>query len=454
MFERFTERARKVVVLAQEEAGRLRHDYIGTEHLLLGLLREGEGVAAQALYACGVTIDEAREGVEGIVGYGEDDASQKPFTPRSKWVLELSLRESQRLRHDYIGTEHLLLGLLAEGGGVSAAVLSGLGVEPERVRREVFGRLGSGARRRSQEDPGRLGWAREALQRSFGRYPRTEDRASFEKFTGPARKVVVLAQEEARRFNHNYIGTEHLLLGLIREEEGIAAGALRELGVDLNEAREQVESIVGFGEEALNPHLPFTPRTNKVLQLSEREALQLDHDYISTEHVLLGLVRESEGVAARMLLNLDVDPDAVRREIIKRLPETDREVDPLDKVELEVEQEEGTRSLFRGRVGGIRAELALPRSLAVTVEADYVYRTHADLSYGSTTVEPGDVADLMRDGLRETDAWSLEAVIAMLGERLLDTFPAMLEVSVNVSGAPEPADPPAPTFSVSATFRR
>jgi ATP-dependent Clp protease ATP-binding subunit ClpC len=148
-----------------------------------------------------------------------------------------------------------------------------------------------------------LGWAQEALQRSFGRYPRTEDRASFEKFTGPARKVVVIAQEEARGFNHNYIGTEHLLLGLIREEEGIAAGALKELRVDLDEAREQVESIVGYGEEALNPHLPFTPRTNKVLQLAERESLQLDHDYISTEHVLLGLVRESEGVAARVLLN-------------------------------------------------------------------------------------------------------------------------------------------------------
>ncbi len=200
----------------------------------------------------------------------------------------------------------------------------------------------------------------------------------------------------------------------------------------------------------------FTERARKVIVQAQEESSRLRHDYVSTEHVLLGLVRESEGVAARVLSNLDVDPDAVRREVIKRLPETDREVDPLDRVELEMEQEEGARSLFRGRVGGVRTELYLPRPLAVTVDADYAYRTQAEppYTYSSTTVEPGDVADLMRDGLRETDARGLEAVIAMLGERLLDTFPAMLEVSVTVSGAPEPADPPDPTFSVSSTFRR
>ena len=452
MFERFTERSRKVVVLAQEESGRLRHNYIGTEHLLLGLILEEEGVAAQALMNVGVTLEGVREQVEGIVGYGEADTSQKPFASGSKRVLESSLKEAMRLGHNFIGTEHLLLGLLAEGEGTSATVLSNLGIDPQSVRREVLGRLEGGARR----DLGPLGWAREALQRSFGRYPRAENRASFEKFTDRARKVVVLAQDEARHFNHNYIGTEHILLGLIEVKDGLAARVLGELGVDLDEARKQVESIVGYGEEASNPHLPFTPRTNKVLQLALMEAMQLDHDYVGAEHVLLGLVRESEGVAARVLLNLGIDPDAVRREVIRRLPEAGREVDSPDKVELDLEQEEGVRSLFRGRVGGIRIELALPRPLAVTVDADYVYRTQAEppYTYSSTTVEPGDVADLMRDGLRETDARGPEAVIAMLGERLLDTFPAMLEVSVTVSGAPQPADPPDPTFSVSSTFRR
>ncbi|QIN78056.1 AAA domain-containing protein [Rubrobacter marinus] len=141
----------------------------------------------------------------------------------------------------------------------------------------------------------------------------------FERFTERARKVVVLAQEEARHFNHNYIGTEHLLLGLLREDEGVAARALGSLNVTLDEVREQVESIVGYGEEGTGGQAPFTPRSKKVLELALREALQLGHNYIGTEHILLGLVRESEGVAARVLSNLDVDPDKVRREVVRML---------------------------------------------------------------------------------------------------------------------------------------
>jgi ATP-dependent Clp protease ATP-binding subunit ClpC len=141
----------------------------------------------------------------------------------------------------------------------------------------------------------------------------------FERFTERARKVVVLAQEEARTFNHNYIGTEHLLLGLLREDEGVAARALSSLNVHLDEVREQVESIVGYGEEGTGGQAPFTPRSKKVLELALREALQLGHNYIGTEHILLGLVRESEGVAARVLSNLDVDPDKVRREVVRML---------------------------------------------------------------------------------------------------------------------------------------
>ena len=129
----------------------------------------------------------------------------------------------------------------------------------------------------------------------------------------------MLAQEEARHFNHNYIGTEHLLLGLLREDEGVAARALASLNVTLDEVREQVESIVGYGEEGSGGQAPFTPRSKKVLELALREALQLGHNYIGTEHILLGLVRESEGVAARVLNNLDVDPDKVRREVVRML---------------------------------------------------------------------------------------------------------------------------------------
>ena len=139
----------------------------------------------------------------------------------------------------------------------------------------------------------------------------------FERFTDRARRVVVLAQEEARRLNHNYIGTEHILLGLVREGEGVAARALESLGVSLERTRAQVEDIIGRGDEPPADHIPFTPRSKKVLELSLREAMQLGHDYIGTEHILLGLVREGEGVAAQILVKSGVDLAAVRQQVVR-----------------------------------------------------------------------------------------------------------------------------------------
>lgn len=143
MFERFTGRARRAVVLAQNEAVRFGYDYLGTEHLLIGLLGEGEGVAAQTLLCLNVTLDGTREQVEGIMGYGEvRTARQISFTPYAKKALGLALREAMQLGHDYIGTEHILLGLAVGNEGIAARVLSNLGVAPATVRREVVRRLG------------------------------------------------------------------------------------------------------------------------------------------------------------------------------------------------------------------------------------------------------------------------------------------------------------------------
>jgi ATP-dependent Clp protease ATP-binding subunit ClpA len=141
----------------------------------------------------------------------------------------------------------------------------------------------------------------------------------FERFTDRARRVVVLAQEEARMLNHNYIGTEHILLGLIREGEGVAARALEALQIPLDHVRRAVEETVGQGREAPAGHIPFTPRAKKVLELSLREALQLGHNYIGTEHVLLGLIQEGEGVAAEVLRKLGADLDRVRQTVIQLL---------------------------------------------------------------------------------------------------------------------------------------
>jgi len=141
----------------------------------------------------------------------------------------------------------------------------------------------------------------------------------FERFTDRARRVVVLAQEEARLLNHNYIGTEHILLGLIHEGEGVAAKALESLGISLEAVRQQVEEIIGQGQAAPTGHIPFTPRAKKVLELSLREALQLGHNYIGTEHILLGLIREGEGVAAQVLVKLGADLSRVRQQVIQLL---------------------------------------------------------------------------------------------------------------------------------------
>src|SRR6202046_5457468 len=141
----------------------------------------------------------------------------------------------------------------------------------------------------------------------------------FERFTERARQVVVLAQEEARTLKHNYIGTEHILLGLLREEEGLAARGVERLDMTAERGRETGVRVVGPGEEVPSGQIPFTPRAKKVLELALREALSLGHNYIGTEHILLGLVRENEGVAARILLDFDADSEKIRNEVIRML---------------------------------------------------------------------------------------------------------------------------------------
>ena len=141
----------------------------------------------------------------------------------------------------------------------------------------------------------------------------------FERFTDRARRVVVFAQEESRMLNHTYIGTEHILLGLVHEGEGVAARVLTGLGVSLEDVRRQVQEIIGEGGRAPAGHIPFTPRAKKVLEFSLRESLQLGHNYIGTEHILLGLIREGEGVAAQVLQHMDVGLERARSEVIRLL---------------------------------------------------------------------------------------------------------------------------------------
>jgi hypothetical protein len=178
----------------------------------------------------------------------------------------------------------------------------------------------------------------------------------FERFTDRARRVVVLAQGEARMLDHDYIGTEHILLGLIHEGEGVAAKALESLGISLDAVRQQVEELIGRGQQAPSGHIPFTPRGKKVLELSLRESLQLGHNYIGTEHILLGLIREGDGVAAQVLVKLGADLNRVRQQVIQLLhgyqaQEATRQSALVKEVKVRLDVVEGRLAALEQRAG-------------------------------------------------------------------------------------------------------
>jgi ATP-dependent Clp protease ATP-binding subunit ClpA len=353
MFERFTDRARRVVVLAQEESRLLNHNYIGTEHLLLGLVHEGEGVAAKALEALEISLAAVRREVEAIIGQGGSSPSGHiPFTPRAKKVLELSLREALQLGHNYIGTEHILLGLVREGEGVAAQVLVKLGADLSRVRQQVVQLL-------SGQVPAGVPAAQphETFESALG--PKVARR-----FTVAAARTLLLAESEGLRRRVASVGVADLLAGLVAEEDGRAARALAALGVDLDRVRSAVaEAPAGdpdptgptateppaggrggfaparfvrfIGRRGATP-VPWDAFDEDVLDAVERalaEALapseparpaaaragaegHVADEQIDTEELLLGIVRQAEradGPAARLLAALGMSPGDVRQ---------------------------------------------------------------------------------------------------------------------------------------------
>ena len=276
----------------------------------------------------------------------------------------------------------------------------------------------------------------------------------FERFTHRARKVVVLAQEEARRFNHNYIGTEHLLLGLIRADEGVASRVLRSLDITVEAAREQVESIVGYGEEGMGAQAPFTPRSKKVLELALRESMRLDHNYIGTEHLLLGLVREGQGVANRALSNLGVEGDEIRAELVRmlggeagqRLKDESREDSPPEVMR--------NQMLFRGRVASLQISARVddqPQTLLV--DLDYVYAVR-DSDEPSGPMEHDELLDSVVGCLEGNELGSVEAGIQSVGEIILQRFPAVREVTISATRGRALQGRATSSITVTRTFRR
>ena len=245
MFERFTSRARHVVVLAQEEARQLQHNYIGTEHILLGLLGESDGLASRALERFGMSLDGARDEVKAIVGTGKSTPSGHiPFTPRAKKTLELALREALQLHHNYIGTEHILLGVIREGDGVGARILKQHAADLGTVRATVLELLST----MPTESVRRTRWLRRALP-ALGASEPGEPGKSTELQTTPAADRSL--SEAARLAGSRPVGSHHLLLAALGDPDTAAARALAALGVDLDHAREALRraDVTGTSDE-------------------------------------------------------------------------------------------------------------------------------------------------------------------------------------------------------------
>ena len=298
-FDRFTERARLVLQLASEEAKRMEHRFVGTGHLLLGMVRERDGIPVRVLTVLGADEPKIRRAVSSVIAAQGDPTDVVGLSEGAKKVIMLSIDEARRLQHPHVDSHHLLLALLRHGKGTAIDAIDALEISLADVHSLAVYIMNQP----SEPDPQRGQVA-------------TRPGSRFDRFTDRARTVMRLAQEEAHSLNHNYIGTEHLLLGLLREGEGVAAKVLINLGVKLDEVRRGVEFIIGRGDRTITGDIGLTPRAKKVIELSVSEARRLNHHYIGTEHLLLGLVAEGEGIAVGVLESLGVSLVEVISQVI------------------------------------------------------------------------------------------------------------------------------------------
>ena len=312
-FDNFTERAKKVLSLAQEEAQRLQHPYIGTEHLLLGLVREGEGVAAKVLSNLGVDLTKVRSTIEFMIGRGDRIVrGEIGLTPGAKKVIKLAVDEARRLNDHYIGTEHFLVGLAREGQGIAAQALQRLGVNLEKVRTQTIQVLNP------------TGVPHLVSHSGFSQTPFIQSlmevgEERFDTLTVQVSRVLAHAVEEAHRLQHTHIGTEHLTLALTRERKGVAISVLRNLGVELSSVRSAVEFNLSETAHITPAQVGLTPQLKQVIERAVEEARKLNHPHVGLEHLLLGLLRDEQGIAARVLASLGVTLEQARIETMRVL---------------------------------------------------------------------------------------------------------------------------------------
>lgn len=289
-FDRFNDRAKRALALAQDEAVRFNHNYIGAEHLLLGLTREGEGVAARALDALGVELAKLRSGVEFMVGRGPSTSSPSEITlaPIVKKIVDMAIEESRKLGHHHVGTEHLLLGIAGAGESVAAKMLASLGIPLDRLRAQVLATLD--------------------MPPAPPRAPRAP-RPRFGRATADVASVLTLAREEAMALGHDHIGSEHFLLALLRPAVPFTMRPLLSIGITHEKARAEVEAVVPR-KDGTPANAQLTPRAYGLIGYAKGYA-ELTHTVGGARALLVALVADDEGIAGQVLSKLGATPEKI-----------------------------------------------------------------------------------------------------------------------------------------------
>jgi ATP-dependent Clp protease ATP-binding subunit ClpA len=309
MYERFTEKAIKVIMLAQEESRRLGHNFMGTEQILLGLIGEGTEIASRVLRSRGISLKSARIEVEKIIGRGGGfvSAVEIPLTPRAKLVLDAALERASRSDDKYIGTEHLLLGLI-QSEGVAARVLENMSTSLASLEDDLLVALASGgktlaSREREQPTPA---------------HDQTLAPIDTSKFTDSAMTTIILAREESRKAKLHLVGTEQLLLGLLRSQ-GDAASILKGSELDFDTVRSEVDKITKV-ESRVPIDIPFSNKAGRVIVSACRESRAYQHHLVHSDHLLLALIKENPATtAAQILQDLGITLDRIEEVLMEHL---------------------------------------------------------------------------------------------------------------------------------------
>ena len=312
-FDRFNDRAKRVLALAQDEAIRFNHNYIGVEHLLLGLVREGEGVAARVLDSLGIDLSKARSSVEVMIGRGKGTTSPSEITlsPRTKKVIELAVDESRKLGHSHVGTEHLLLGIVREGQSVGAGVLESMGVNLEQVRHQVIAVLG-------QHRPEMAATASAGIGPSAGAGIGSSHPVPFvDRLETSGRRALARAYWEAGRANDKEVAPHHLLLGLVTSGDVWTHRLLAELGVDLADLVTRIDAAVPRNEGPRPARLDEQAALTEVFARAASFASERNSALIRSGHLLLAIAA-ADSAGGNVLKAVGATPGCIR-EILDRM---------------------------------------------------------------------------------------------------------------------------------------